>query len=183
MGVTLQPGNPEQVGMSVQQTKHAIELSESWVEKGIHDSLAILVARKGVVVIHEAIGQQTPEPNSTPLESDALFPLASISKAITATAVMILVQDGLLSPERPVSEYIPEFAGKDKEKVMVHHLLTHTSGLRDEFEFNIDVYGYALKLMDELGDRWRSSVEIPPLDDNQHPMLNEYLSIRYKQPL
>ena len=42
MSAILQSGDPEQVGMSVQQINHVIELSENWVEHGIHDSLLIL---------------------------------------------------------------------------------------------------------------------------------------------
>jgi serine-type D-Ala-D-Ala carboxypeptidase len=45
---------------------------------------------------------------------------------------MCLVEDGLLSLNRPVQEYVPEFRGAGKDAIMVHHLLTHTSGLRDE---------------------------------------------------
>ena len=57
------------------------------------------------------------------------FPLASITKPITATAVMCLVEDGLVGLNRPVQEYVPEFVGEGKEHVTVRHLLTHTSGM------------------------------------------------------
>jgi CubicO group peptidase (beta-lactamase class C family) len=61
---------------------------------------------------------------------DSIFGIASLTKPITATAVMLLVEEGLLGLNRPVQEYLPEFVGAGKELVMVHHLLTHTSGLR-----------------------------------------------------
>src|SRR5262249_34224874 len=60
-----------------------------------------------------------------------IFPLWSISKVITATAVMVLVEDGLLGLNRPVAEYIPEFVGEGKSTVTPWHLLTHTSGLSE----------------------------------------------------
>jgi len=53
---------------------------------------------------------------------------------------MCLVEDGLLGLNRPVQQYLPEFVGEGKEAVMVHHLLTHTSGLRDE---DLDAYALA----------------------------------------
>jgi CubicO group peptidase (beta-lactamase class C family) len=62
---------------------------------------------------------------------DAIFGVASLTKPITAAAVMCLVEDGLVGLNRPVQEYVPEFCGAGKDAVMVHHLLSHTSGLRD----------------------------------------------------
>src|SRR5262249_30624337 len=95
---------------------------------------------------------------------------ASITKPITATAVMILVEDGLLGLNHPVSCYLPEFKGEGKNAVMVHHLLTHTSGLHNE-----DVTAYVKK--------HQGSVEIPPTEKTQHPAINEYLFLRYDAPL
>mgnify|MGYP003693643069 CR=1 FL=1 len=66
-----------------------------------------------------------------PLPSNATRPIPSVlslRKPITATAAMLLVEDGLLGLQRAVSEYLPEFVGEGKQAVMVHHLLTHTSG-------------------------------------------------------
>jgi CubicO group peptidase (beta-lactamase class C family) len=71
---------------------------------------------------------------------DGIFPLGSISKVLTAAAIMCLVEDGLLGLNRPVQEYVPEFVGDGKEAVMVHHLLTHTSGIRDG---DLDAYARA----------------------------------------
>jgi CubicO group peptidase (beta-lactamase class C family) len=73
-----------------------------------------------------------PNSDSPPLPRDAIFPLQSLTKPITATAAMMLVEDGLLGLNRPVAEHVPEFTGEGKHAVMVHHLLTHTSGLRDQ---------------------------------------------------
>jgi CubicO group peptidase (beta-lactamase class C family) len=165
----LRPGNPEEVGMSAQRVQHVVDLAGGWVAQGITPALVVLVARRGVIVIHEAFGRLTPEEDSPPLRLDTIFPLASLTKPITATAAMILVEDGLLGLNRPVSWYIPEFVGEGKDAVMVHHLLTHTSGLRDE-----DVDAYAEK---------KGTVEIPPPDETQHPRVNEYLFLRYDAPL
>jgi CubicO group peptidase (beta-lactamase class C family) len=134
----LRPGTPEEAGMSAERIRRVAELAESWVAQGITPALVVLVARHGIIVLHEAFGRRTPEPDSPPLRRDTLYPLASLTKPIAATAVMILVEDGLLGLNRPVAEYIPEFTGEGKQAVMVHHLLTHTSGLRNE-----DVAAYA----------------------------------------
>src|SRR5205809_729885 len=105
----LRAGSPEEAGMSASRIRQAVSLAESWVAQGITPALVILAARRGVIVLHEAFGRLTPEPDSPPVQRDTIFPLASISKPIAATAAMILVEDGLLGLNRPVSDYVPEF--------------------------------------------------------------------------
>lgn len=62
---------------------------------------------------------------------DAVFLLASITKPMTAAAVMILADRGALSLDDAVSRHIPEFQGGERSRVRIRHLLTHTSGLPD----------------------------------------------------
>jgi CubicO group peptidase (beta-lactamase class C family) len=129
MNTTLRYGTPEEAGMDPKRIEHIKDLARGWVEQGITPSLVVLAARRGVIVLHEAYGVMGPEPDAGTLQRDSIFPLASISKIITATAAMCLVEDGLLGLNRPVQWYLPEFVGEGKDAVMVHHLLTHTSGL------------------------------------------------------
>ena len=168
--MTLQPGKPEDVGMSSQRLRRLEELAEGWVASGLHSALALIVARKGVIVLARAFGQLRPDPDSPPLRLDSIFPVASITKPITATAAMILVEDGKLGLNRRVQEYIPEFQGQGKEQVMVHHLLTHTSGLRDE-----DVIRWS--------DERRGRIEVPAPEATQHPIVQEHLHLGYEAPL
>ncbi|MEO7650824.1 MAG: serine hydrolase domain-containing protein, partial [Bryobacteraceae bacterium] len=67
------------------------------------------------------------------------FLLASITKPMTATAVMILSDRGKLSPSDPVRKHIPEFHGGDRDLITITHLLTHTSGLPDMLETNTEL--------------------------------------------
>src|SRR5438093_1303098 len=166
----LRPGVPEEVGMSAQRIRHVADLAAGWVSRGITPALVVLAARRGAIILHEAFGRLMPEQDSPPLRRDTLFPLASLIKPITATAAMTLLEDGLLSLNRPVSEYIPEFTGEGKEAVMVHHLLTHTSGLRDE-DVNADA------------GKKKGSVEVPPPDETEHPGIHERLFLCYDAPL
>ncbi len=67
-----------------------------------------------------------------PTTPDSLFPLASITKMVTAAAAVRLSQDGVLELDRPISSYISEItAESDLGRVTVHQLLTHTAGLLD----------------------------------------------------
>jgi CubicO group peptidase (beta-lactamase class C family) len=168
--VTLRPGNPQDVGMSEQRVRRVVELAEGWVTEGVTPALVVLAARRGVIVLHEAFGRLTPEENAPPVALDSIFPLASLSKPITATAAMILVEQGLLGLNRPVSWYVPEFSGEGKDAVMVHHLLTHTAGLNDDE-------------LDAHAERRRGSAEIPPAEETQHPLVHEWLYRRYDAPL
>jgi CubicO group peptidase (beta-lactamase class C family) len=65
------------------------------------------------------------------VRTDSLFFLASVTKPIVASAVMQLVEDGLLDLHEPVQRHIPELEGPGKERVTAWHVLTHTSGLPD----------------------------------------------------
>jgi len=68
---------------------------------------------------------------SAPVSPDTtMYDLASLTKPVaTATAVMLLAQDGKIRLDEPVRKYLPEFEGQFKDRVTWRHLLTHTSGL------------------------------------------------------
>lgn len=131
-GAPLRDGRPEEVGLLPERVEAARRLCADAVKDGRTPSLAVCAARRGTVVLHEAFGQQRPGPDAPPLRKDAVFPLSSLSKPMTATLLMMLVEDGLVAVGRPVREYLPELAGEYKDELLVHHLLTHTSGYEDE---------------------------------------------------
>ncbi len=74
--------------------------------------------------------------NHRPMRPDTIFWIASMTKPTTATAIMMLQEEGKLSVEDLVSKYIPEFAGLKTvdgkpARITIRHLLTHTSGLAE----------------------------------------------------
>ena len=80
--------------------------------------------------------------NSQPMTPETVFPIASISKTVTATAIMRLVEQGKLDLRAPVRRYIPEFAVADTaatRDIAIWHLLTHTPGF--EGQLTPDDYG------------------------------------------
>jgi CubicO group peptidase (beta-lactamase class C family) len=93
-----------------------------------------LVARDGDVVHWEAVGKADVE-NNQPMQKDTIFAIASMTKPITATAVMMLQDEGKLSIQDPVAKYIPQFKeaaledDKLNREITIFDLLTHTSGL------------------------------------------------------
>ena len=68
-----------------------------------------------------------------------MFLMASITKPIVYTAAMMLVERGLLNLSDPVIRYVPEFKANGKEKTLVNHLFTHTSGLPDMLDNNAEL--------------------------------------------
>ncbi len=153
----LRQGTPEKAGMSPARVKHVKELARSWVDDGTHHALVVLVARRGLIVLHEAFGTLSPEPESSPLPLDAIFPLTSATKPVTAAAIMCLVEDGRVGLMRPVRDYFPEISAEGTAEVLVHHLLAHLSGWRD-----LDVQTEIERLLQEGG-------EMPAPEPGQHP--------------
>lgn len=120
---------PEAVGLSTERIGRLYETCQGWVADGRSPALIVLAARHGGVFLHEAWGQLGPEPDSAPILHDSLFGAASVSKVVTATAVMQLVEQGRIGLHMPVQQSLPEFEGDGFELVTPRHLLTHTSGL------------------------------------------------------
>jgi CubicO group peptidase (beta-lactamase class C family) len=93
-----------------------------------------LVAHQGATVHLTAVGQADIE-NQRPMRTDTVFAIASMTKPITATAVMILQDEGRLSVNDPVSKYIPQFKHVQLDgrppprEITIRDLLTHTSGV------------------------------------------------------
>jgi len=104
------------------------------VEGALADSkmpgCVVCIGRRDGIVVLEAYGRRAVAPADEPMTTDTVFDLASITKPVaTATAVMRLVEEGRLRLSDPVATHIPEFAAAGKEKLTVHDLLTHQSGL------------------------------------------------------
>jgi CubicO group peptidase (beta-lactamase class C family) len=101
----------------------------------------VLIARDGEVVYQQAAGLFDREAG-TAMEADALFRLASVTKAIVSAAAMTLVERGELSLESPVSRWLPEFEPKlssgSSPQITIRHLLTHTAGLDYRFQQSAD---------------------------------------------
>src|SRR5262245_51150460 len=91
-------------------------------------SVAVL---KGQRIVAAAAAGVTNIDTKVPVTTDAVFQIGSITKVFTATLIMQLVDDGLLSLDRPIVEYLPEFQLADantRRSVTARHLLSHTSG-------------------------------------------------------
>jgi CubicO group peptidase (beta-lactamase class C family) len=135
----LEPGSPSTAGMSEAQLERASGLIQGEVESGRMGAVALLVARRGRVVLHQGFGRLYAAPDAPVVRPDSVFLLASITKVVTACALMLLVERGRVSLGDPVNHYLPEFTGGERNKVLLRDLLRHTSGLPDMLPENIDM--------------------------------------------
>jgi len=127
--VTLSFGTPEEVGMSSAILQSGVRLYQEAVESGDLVGAVLLVAKDGKVVLHEALGWRH-KGRGLPMERNTMFRMASNTKPTIATAVSILVEDGALSYDDPVREYIPSFDNYRSGFIQIRHLLNHTAGFR-----------------------------------------------------
>ncbi|MFG6429069.1 serine hydrolase domain-containing protein [Roseateles sp. LYH14W] len=97
------------------------------------------VLRDGKPVVFKAFGQRDIE-NAQPMRTDTIFRIASMTKALTSVAVMILYEEGRFLLKDPVAKFLPAFANvqvakadggteKPRRPLTIHDLLTHTSGM------------------------------------------------------
>ena len=99
----------------------------------------IAVARRGRVVMHEAIGYADAA-RTQPLQRDSVFSIFSVTKALTNVLVLRAIELGRFALTTRVSELVPAFSGRGREAISIFHLLTHTSGLPIVFAIKPDMY-------------------------------------------
>jgi CubicO group peptidase (beta-lactamase class C family) len=139
---SLRPGSPDSVGLSAERLERLSDALQAYVDDGKVAGSVTLVARRGRIAYFEAFGSRDAQA-SAPMQTDAIFRIASQSKAIVSVAAMTLVEEGKLLLTEPVGKYLPEFletkvavardgGGYDVVKaarpITVRDLLTHTSG-------------------------------------------------------
>ena len=109
------------------------QLLKEWTtgNKPLLPGVAVLVQHRGEVRFEQAAGfaRFSPAVSAT---TENIWSVASISKPVSAVAIMQLVEAGDISLDQPVVELLPEF-GPGKERVLLRHLLTHSSGIPDNW--------------------------------------------------
>jgi CubicO group peptidase (beta-lactamase class C family) len=128
---TLPIAKPQAIGIDSVRIQRAYDLLKHWCETDKVPAAGFCVGRKGQMLEPRFCGRQRPEAGAPPLRKDALFLVASITKPVTVTAVMMLVERGELTLDDKVSALVPKFAANGKQDVQIRHLMTHTSGLPD----------------------------------------------------
>src|ERR1044071_3562961 len=105
----------------------------------------VLVAKDGITVASKAAGIAN-QATKAPIDPNTKFNLGSMNKMFTAVAVAQLAQAGKLSFEDTVGKHLPDYPNREvAEKVTIHHLLTHTSGLGSYWNAKFDARRSGIK--------------------------------------
>lgn len=138
--------DPAAAGMSPALLARIPAKMQTYVDSGRAAGFVTIVVRHGHVASLEAVGFQDIDAK-TPMRTDTIFRIASMTKSLTAAGVMILVDEGKIGLLDPVEQYIPEYRGikvnpcgesqasqgcdpvNAARPITVLDLLTHTSGL------------------------------------------------------
>ena len=135
----------ESVGMSSERLKRIDKVLQNYIDKQQVAGAVAIIVRNGKIVYYKGIGTDDRDA-STPIKRDAIFRIASQTKAITSTAIMMLYEEGKFLLDEPVSKYIPSFKNPQildqfnkadssytvkpaKDEITIRQLLTHTSGI------------------------------------------------------
>ncbi|MGY6744548.1 MAG: serine hydrolase domain-containing protein [Cecembia sp.] len=141
----LSEATPQSVGIAPERLKKLDAMLEEAIQNDEIPGLVALVARNGKIVYHAAKGKADAADGKA-MSKEAIFRIASQTKAITSTAVMMLWEEGKFRLDDPISKWIPEFknpqvlqnfryadssftARPANKEITIRHLLTHTSGL------------------------------------------------------
>jgi CubicO group peptidase (beta-lactamase class C family) len=134
----LPRAEPESVGLSSARLRRIGEALRRDIEAGQLPGAVIGIVRAGKLAHLEAVGHRDPA-TSEPLKTDSIFSIASMTKAMTSTAIMLLVEEGRVLLADPVSKYLPPLAElkvaepgggtrAPKQLPTIQDLLRHTSG-------------------------------------------------------
>lgn len=144
----LPTATPEEVGLSSARLAKITDTIKGEVAKGRYPGAVALIARRGKVAYFEAIGQRDPQ-SGAPMTKDAIFRLYSMTKPFTSVSALMLVEDGKILLNDPVSKYLPKLANLQvsaprydtetgkltyvnvpaEREMTIQDLLRHTSGL------------------------------------------------------
>lgn len=171
----LVTATPSQAGFSAERLQRLDRWVQAFIDSGKAPNLVILVAKRGQVVYHKAFGWSNRE-NGTSARTDAIFRIASQTKAIASVALMTLFEEGKFLLDEPISKYIPAFANpqvlvrydtlhpatgnfetrRAKSEITIRQLLSHHTGI---------TYGHPLENRPEFRLPYLNSMNPDKLED------------------
>jgi CubicO group peptidase (beta-lactamase class C family) len=147
LGQTLPTANADQLGLSSKRLERINQVIQDYVDRNRIAGVVAVVVRAGKVVVFDAYGRMDVERNA-PMRKDVILRMASMSKAVTSVAAMMLVEEGTLQLTEPVSKYLPAYKQTTvamaapgapgggrfgvvpaRREITIRDLLTHTAGI------------------------------------------------------
>ncbi|MEM7099522.1 MAG: serine hydrolase domain-containing protein [Pseudomonadota bacterium] len=147
---------PERVGMSSERLARIAPAMQKYIDDGLTPGVITAVLRKGKLVHFEVQGDMDVAAGK-PMQEDAIFRIASMTKPIASVALMMLWEEGHFQLRDPVSKFIPAFGDvkvsttgdasgetgelvEPKRPIQIRDMLTHTAGLANGYVGNVDAY-------------------------------------------
>ena len=141
----LSPVKASEAAMAPERLAKIEVMIKSAIEENQIPGAVALICRNGKIIFHNAYGMADNKSKKA-MEKNTIFRIASQTKAITSTAIMILWEEGFFKLDDPISKYIPEFGEAQlldsykeadstyttkpaKNQITIRNLITHTSGI------------------------------------------------------
>ena len=156
----IKTAKPERVGMSSERLARIAPAMQKYIDAQLTPGVVTAIMRKGKLV-HLSVQGDMDIASNTPMQPDAVFRIASMTKPITSVALMMLWEEGHFQLRDPVAKFLPSFAnlkvsttsdvsGKTgelvalKRPIEIRDLLTHTAGLANSYIGNVAAYREAM---------------------------------------
>lgn len=140
---TFQQVNPESQGLSTERLKQIDTNIDQWIKDRQLNGATMIILRNGKIIYNKAFGFAS---ENTPMKTDNIFRIASMTKPIISVAAMMLYEEGKFLLTDPVSKFIPEFKNPvvldkynaadttyttvpAKREITMRDILSHTSGI------------------------------------------------------
>lgn len=183
---------PEEVGISSNRLTVVSKLMHSYLKTGLIPGAVVVIARKGKIVLFNAYGKMDIEQDK-PMREETLFRIHSMTKPLTAVALLILYEQGLFQLSDPVSRFIPSFKDlkvleenklvSPKREMTIHDLLTHQAGFSHHMQPLSPIaalYRASLVLQRDSGETLKGFIEkLAEFPLAFHPGSNWHYSLSY----
>ncbi len=118
-----------EVGLNPDKVQALMDRAEREVREGVLPACQVAIARKGKIAAMKTFGSAVQGGAEKPATDDTVFVAMSATKAITSSALWLLIQEGKISPADKIVKYVPEYGTKGKEATTIEQLLIHTAGI------------------------------------------------------
>lgn len=129
----IKSGDKESSSDDLTKTEKINSLVSTFANYGQFEG-AVLVVEKGKIIYKNGFGMANHEWDM-PIQTDTKFRIASVTKQFTAMLIMQLVAENKLALDMPLSKYLPNYPQENADKITIHHLLTHSSGIPNYTSF------------------------------------------------
>src|ERR1700736_5521803 len=121
--------SPTEVRLNPDKVQALMDHAERDVKEGVLPACQVAIARKGKIAAMKTFGRAVQGGVEKPASDETVFVAMSATKAITSSALWLLLQEGKISPAEKIVKYVPEYGTNGKESTTIEHLLIHTAGI------------------------------------------------------